>query len=74
MSEQSSDGSSPTTVIKTSNNDIFDPTDTILVQNTPGYNPDGSESVQDLMLYVMGRDTNGVTVMAVNGRGLRWHI
>ena len=67
VSAQSGDGSSPTTVIQTSNNDIFDPTDTILVQNTTGYNPDGSESVQDLMLYVMNRDTNGVTVMAVNG-------
>jgi len=67
VSEQSSDGSSPTTVIKTSNNDIFDPTDTILVQNTTGYNADGSESVQDLMLYVIARDNNGVTVMAVNG-------
>ena len=67
VSEQSGDGSSPTTVIKTNNNDIFDPTDTILVQNTSGYNPDGSESGQDLMLYVLSRDTNGVTVMAVNG-------
>ena len=55
-------------VISTDNNDIFDPTDTILVQNAPGYEADGTtESEQDLMLYVVARDTSGVTVMAVNG-------
>ena len=58
----------PTTVINTSNNEIFDPTDTILVQNTSGYEADGTtESSQDLVLYVIDRDANGVTVMAVNG-------
>ncbi len=67
VSEQGGDGSSPTVVIKTSNNDIFDPTDTILVQNTPGFDVNGRENNQDLMLYVISRDNNGVTVMAVNG-------
>ena len=67
ISEQGGDGSSPTVVIKTSNNDIFDPTDTILVQNTPGFDINGRENNQDLMLYVISRDNNGVTVMAVNG-------
>ena len=67
VSEQGGDGSSPTVVIKTSNNDIFDPTDTILVQNTPGFDINGRENNQDLMLYVISRDNNGVTVMAVNG-------
>ena len=62
-----SNGSSPTAVIHTENDEIFDPTDTILVQGVSGYNPDGTESSNDLMLYVMNRDTNGVTVMAVNG-------
>jgi hypothetical protein len=58
----------PLVVITTDNNDIFDPTDTILVQNTPGYEADGlQESAQDLMLYVVSRDANGVTVVAVNG-------
>ena len=58
----------PLVVISTDNNDIFDPTDTILVQNTPGYESDGlQESAQDLMLYVVSRDANGVTVVAVNG-------
>ena len=61
-------GSSPVTVIHTDNDEIFDPTDTILVQNNPGYESDGTtESGQDLMLYVLDRDQNGVTVMAVNG-------
>jgi hypothetical protein len=58
----------PTLVIHTANNDIFDPTDTILVQEVTGYETDGvSESTQDLMLYVLSRDANGITVMAVNG-------
>ena len=59
---------SPIITIQTTNNDIFDPTDTILVQETSGYESDGvTESDQDLMLYVLARDANGVTVMAVNG-------
>ena len=64
-----SDGDeTPITVINTEDNDIFDPTDTILVQNTPGFEPDGTtESGQDLMLYVVSRDKNGVSVIAVNG-------
>jgi hypothetical protein len=58
----------PTVVIQTSNNDMFDPTDTILVQEVPGYDLAGEEETdQDLMLYVLNRDANGVTVMAVNG-------
>jgi len=58
----------PIIVIQTSNNDMFDPTDTILVQETPGYDISGVEqSEQDLMLYVLDRDDNGVKVMAVNG-------
>jgi len=67
VSEVSSEDN-PTTVIQTLNNDMFDATDTILVQGEPGYESDGStESGQDLMLYVLSRDSNGVTVMAVNG-------
>ncbi|MBR5684886.1 MAG: hypothetical protein IKX18_01875 [Muribaculaceae bacterium] len=67
-SSPSAGDDAPMVVISTSNNDIFDPTDTILVQNTSGYEADGeTESDQDLMLYVVNRDANGVTVMAVNG-------
>ncbi len=69
--DEVSSGESPTTVIHTANDDIFDPTDTILVLNTPGYTSDNNtlseESTQDLELYVLNRDSNGVTVMAVNG-------
>ena len=58
----------PTLVINTNNNEIFDHTDTILVQGIPGADASGSsESKQDLMLYVLHRDTSGLTVMAVNG-------
>ena len=59
---------SPVIVIQTSNNEIFDPTDTILVQNVTGFDSDGvTESDQELMLYVVDRDSEGVKVMAVNG-------
>ena len=58
----------PIAVINTHNNDMFDATDTILVQSNVGYEPDGvTQSDQDLMLYVLSRDAHGVTVMAVNG-------
>ena len=67
-SERASNGAMPTVVIRTDNDEIFDATDTILVQQTPGYEIDGvTESEQDLMLYVLSRDQNGITVMAVNG-------
>ena len=66
--ETTSGDGSPTAVINTENNDIFDATDTILVQNIAGYEADGvTQSGQDLMLYVLGRDASGITVMAVNG-------
>ena len=60
---------SPRVVINTSQDSIFDATDTILVQGVSGYEEDGvTESAGDLMLYVISRDVNvGVTVMAVNG-------
>ena len=64
-----SDGDeTPVTIISTTSNEIFDPTDTILVQDVPGFEADGiSESGRDLMLYVVSRDANGVSVIAVNG-------
>ena len=67
-SDPSEGDETPVITINTDNNDIFDATDTILVQSVSGYEKDGvTESGQDLMLYVLNRDTNGVTVMAVNG-------
>ena len=67
-SEPNTGADTPVIVISTSDDDIFDPTDTILVQNTAGYLEDGiTESGQDLMLYVVDRNSSGVSVMAVNG-------
>ena len=61
-------GGTPTAVIHTDNDEIFDPTDTILVKEVAGYvEGTDEESDYDLVLYVIGRDQNGVTVMAVNG-------
>lgn len=54
--------------LKTTNDAIFDVSDTILVKGVNGYDADGSKSECDLVLYVVGKnDTNGLTVMAVNG-------
>ena len=59
----------PTVILETNNDQIFDATDTILVQGVSGYNADGtSQSGQELILYVMERNSSGVRVMAVNGR------
>ncbi len=61
-------GGSPTVVIHTDNDEIFDATDTILVRSVAGYQANGQgETTQDLILYVLERDTNGLTVMTVNG-------
>lgn len=54
--------------ITTSNDAVFDISDTILVKGVSGYNADGSKSNSDLVLYVVGKsDDKGLTVMAVNG-------
>jgi hypothetical protein len=67
--EVSEGDEAPVSYLTTANNDIFDPTDTILVQDTPGYDSEGlHETRQDLILYVVSRDSNGVGVMPVNGR------
>ena len=61
-------GGSPMVVIHTNNDEIFDPTDTILAKEVAGYQEGTDiESEDDLMFYVVSRDQNGVTVMAVNG-------
>ena len=63
-------GATPQFVIATENDDIFDATDTILVQGVMGYEADGvTPSPKELMLYVTARDSsNGLKVMAVNGK------
>lgn len=56
--------------IMTSNNEIFDVSDTILVQGVNGYEPDGTTySLNDLVLYVLKKEENdgGIWVMPVNG-------
>ena len=55
--------------ISTSNDAVFDISDTILVKGVSGYNADGvTPSNSDLVLYVVGKsDDKGLTVIAVNG-------
>lgn len=56
--------------IETSNDAMFDASDTILVQGVYGYGPDGmSRTRRELVLYVTGRnDAGDLMVMAVNGK------
>ncbi|MDO4511789.1 MAG: DUF5309 family protein [Bacteroidales bacterium] len=57
--------------IMTSNNDIFDVSDTILVQGVSGYEPNGTSfSLNDLVLYVERKEETdgGLWVTAVNGK------
>ena len=53
----------------TDNDNIFDATDTILVQGVSGYNADGTLSSNELVLYVTSRDEEGgIYAMPVNGK------
>ncbi len=56
--------------IVTTNDAIFDVSDTILVQGVKGYEADGvTQSANDLVLYVLSKGDDGhVLVMAVNGK------
>ncbi|MBR6283578.1 MAG: DUF5309 family protein [Muribaculaceae bacterium] len=63
------EGSTPTAVLTVSNPEIFDRSDTVLVQGVYGYEPDGvTRQSRDLVLYVTARDASGLTVMAANGK------
>ncbi len=56
--------------LMTTNNEIFDVSDTILVQGVSGYAPDGTTVTNnDLVLYVVKKEDNdgGIWVMAANG-------
>ena len=66
----SAGGGTPKVRLTTENDDIFDASDTILVQGVQGYEADGTTpSESELVLYVAGRDvSNGLMVMAVNGK------
>lgn len=54
--------------LQTTNDAIFDVSDTILVKGVSGYDANGAKSDCDLVLYVVGKeDSKGLTVMAANG-------
>lgn len=56
--------------LSTSNDEMFDVSDTILVQGVYGYDASGTkQSNEELVLYVVSRDdNNGMKVQAVNGK------
>ncbi|MBR5332464.1 MAG: DUF5309 family protein [Muribaculaceae bacterium] len=63
--------------IHTENDEIFEPSETILVPNVSGYGPDGLSYDGTLVLYVLSRNDDGVKVIAVNGKsvmGYRNHV
>jgi hypothetical protein len=64
------DATAQLATINTSQNGIFDISDTILVKGVKGYNDDGATvSDDDLVLYVMSKADNGaLNVVAVNGK------
>lgn len=56
--------------LNTTNNDVFDVSDTILVADVTGYADDGvTDSSKGLVLYVLSKTEDGqLNVMAVNGK------
>lgn len=56
--------------LNTTNNDIFEVSETILVQGVKGYEADGmTESKADLVLYISSKEENGeLNVYAINGK------
>ena len=56
--------------IDTSNNDIFEVSETIMVQGVKGYESDGTtRSKSDLVLYITSKEENGtLNVYAINGK------
>lgn len=56
--------------LNTSNNDIFEVSETILVQNLKGYEADGTtQSKADLVLYISSKEESGeINVYAINGK------
>ena len=55
------------THIVVANPDIFEISDTILAQGIKGYKSGTERSQEDLVLYVRGKDSNGIDVIATNG-------
>ena len=69
VSEAAATGDASRVKLYTDNDDIFDATDTILVQGVNGYEPDGRVSHSELVLYVTSRDEEGgIYAMPVNGK------
>lgn len=54
-------------VVKTDNDDIIDVSDTLLVDGVYGFDNEGNEVEELLVLYAVAKDDNGITVMAANG-------
>lgn len=53
--------------IKTADDAIFDESETILVPEVNGYDKDGNEADEPLVLYVLEKGSGGVTVAPING-------
>lgn len=57
--------------IYTENDDLFEPSETILVPEVKGYDPEGKNYSGTLVLYVLSKgNMDGVRVIAVNGKSI----
>ena len=62
-------GGYPVVQILTDQDEIFEPSETILVPDVQGYDSDGVNYAGALVLYVVSKpDTGGLNVIAVNGK------
>ncbi len=68
VSEASASGDASRVKLYTDNDDIFDATDTVLVQGVNDYDTEGRVTRNELVLYVTSRDEEGgIYAMPVNG-------
>ena len=67
-SVEDADGENVKATLTTSNDDCIDISDTLLVENVNGYDSSGEvDETSPLVLYVLDKADDGITVMAVNG-------
>ena len=62
-------GKSQGALLKTANDSIFEPTETIMVPDVMATTKDGA--TETLVLYVVAKDTTGISVIAVNNTSSR---
>jgi hypothetical protein len=70
VNQEAKSGEFFTATLNTYDNDIFEPSETVLVPGVQGYEADGLRYGGPLVLYVLSRNENGIRVIAVNGKSI----